>query len=71
MEQIIVNGIYKHYKGNLYQVIALGKDSETLHDVVIYKSIDDGKVWVRPVSMWFEQINKSTVRFTYLDGCLI
>ena len=46
-------GIYRHYKGNQYEVIGLAKHSETLEDMVIYKALyGDGGTWVRPLSMW-------------------
>lgn len=50
-----VSGKYKHYKGNVYEVIAIGKDSETFEDVVIYKG-DDGKIWSRPKHMWNDYV---------------
>ena len=30
-------GKYKHYKGNTYQVIALGRHSDTLEEYVVYQ----------------------------------
>jgi hypothetical protein len=41
------NFIYRHYKGGIYKVIANALDSEKLVPLVIYKSLDDGKVWAR------------------------
>jgi len=32
-------GIYRHYKGNEYEVIGLAKHSKTLEDMVIYKAL--------------------------------
>ena len=43
----LVLGKYRHYKGAIYEVIALGKLEATLEDVVIYQGAD-GIVWVRP-----------------------
>ena len=62
-------GYYKHFKGNLYEVIGLGKHSETLEELVIYKSLKDNSIWVRPLSMWNETIerdNKIYKRFEYI-----
>ena len=58
-----IGGIYKHYKGNLYEVLAIAKHSETLEDMVVYKALyGEGLVWVRPLSMFEEEIIKDNVR---------
>ena len=66
----IKKGIYRHFKGNYYEVIAQGKDSETMQDVVIYKALyGDGEFWVRPLKMWNETVEHegSTVkRFEFI-----
>ena len=65
MQEITVGKIYKHYKGNLYKIIALAKHSETLEEVVVYQSVKTNDIWVRPMSMWNEKIDTSgTLRFT-------
>ena len=65
MQKIIVGRTYKHYKGNLYKIIALAKHSETLEDMIIYQSIKDGAVWARPMNMWNDEVDdKKTLRFT-------
>ena len=64
-QKIFVGGVYKHYKGNLYKIIALGKDSETCEDVIVYQSKTTGDVWVRPRSMWNNVVDTNgTLRFT-------
>jgi len=46
-------GIYRHYKGNKYEVIGFAKHSETLEEMVIYKALyGESGTWVRPLSMW-------------------
>jgi hypothetical protein len=32
-------GRYQHYKGDLYEVLGMGRDRETLAEVVIYKGL--------------------------------
>ncbi len=57
-------GIYKHFKGNLYEVVAVAKHSETLEDMVVYKALyGDGDVWVRPLNMWDEVIERDGETF--------
>ncbi len=52
-------GIYKHYKGNFYELIAIAKHSETLEKMVVYKALyGEGEIWVRPLSMWIELVEK-------------
>ena len=60
-------GIYKHYKGNMYELLYVATHSETLEKMVVYKALyGDGEVWVRPAHMWNETIEtdgKAVPRF--------
>lgn len=52
-------GSYKHYKGNLYEVIGVARHSETLEELVVYKATyqNDGEnLWVRPLAMFKETV---------------
>ncbi|MBR1775885.1 DUF1653 domain-containing protein [bacterium] len=65
MQEIKIGKIYRHYKGNLYKVIDFAKHSETVEDMIVYKSLKTGDTWVRPAYMWNEIVdNKGTLRFT-------
>lgn len=65
MSEITIGKTYKHYKGNIYKVIALAKHSETLEDMVVYQSVKTNEIWVRPKRMWSEIVDdKGTLRFT-------
>ncbi len=58
MEEIKL-GKYRHFKGNEYEVIAIGKHSETGEDMVIYRALyGNGEIWVRPASMWNETVER-------------
>ena len=63
-------GKYRHFKGKEYEVLGIAKHSETLEELVVYKALyDDGGIWVRPVSMWNERVErdgKTYARFTYI-----
>ena len=65
-------GRYRHFKGNEYEVIALATHSETGERMVVYRALyGDGGVWVRPESMWNENVErdgKLQKRFTYIGG---
>ena len=57
-------GKYRHYKGGEYEVIGVANHSETLERMVIYRALyGDGELWVRPLSMWTEQV--------LVDGVLV
>lgn len=64
-------GKYRHFKGNEYEVLFVGKHSETLEELVVYRALyGEKQVWVRPASMWNETIErdgKTVLRFTYLE----
>ena len=65
MQEIKVGSTYRHYKGNVYKIIAFAQHSETCEDMIVYQSVAHGDVWVRPKSMWNEIVdNKNTLRFT-------
>ncbi len=51
-------GRYRHYKGKEYWVEGMATHSETLEDMVIYRALyGDGGTWVRPASMWNEEVH--------------
>lgn len=51
-------GIYRHYKGNLYEVISVALHSETLEPLVIYKPLYETNVpfWVRPYELFIDNV---------------
>ncbi len=53
----ITPGIYRHYKGNEYQVFGLAIHSETLEQLVMYRALyGDFGMWVRPLVMFSESV---------------
>jgi len=50
-------GRYRHYKGNLYEVIGTARHSETEEQLVVYRCLyGDRSLWVRPLAMFDEEI---------------
>jgi hypothetical protein len=50
-------GLYKHYKGNFYQVIGLARHSETEEELVVYRAEKTPEdIWVRPRKMFEEDV---------------
>ena len=59
--------IYRHYKGGEYEVLGVVRHSETNEALVLYRPLyNNSGSWVRPYSMFFEQVHHqgvSTPRF--------
>ena len=63
-------GRYRHFKGKEYEVLGVARHSETEEELVVYRALyGDLGLWVRPVSMWNETVERDgkTFRgFTYI-----
>ena len=70
MEEVKI-GKYRHFKGNEYEVLFLAKHSETCEPLVVYRALyGEREVWVRPLSMWNEKVEregKIYQRFTFIE----
>ena len=54
----LLPGSYRHYKGNDYKVMGVAKHSETGEDLVVYRPLyGESGLWVRPLSMFIEQVD--------------
>ncbi|MGA4492751.1 DUF1653 domain-containing protein [Vreelandella venusta] len=54
-----VPGIYRHYKGSLYEVLGTAQHSETEEVLVVYRALyGDYGLWVRPLTMFTESVNQ-------------
>ena len=62
-------GIYRHYKGNLYQVLDVARHSETEEWFVVYRPLyGERGLWIRPLAMFTERVQwsgESVERFRY------
>ena len=69
--EIVIGGHYKHFKGGDYVVLNVAYDHETMEKQVVYMQIyDKPKVWVRPLSMFLEDVNDHgniKPRFAFID----
>ncbi len=66
----LLPGLYCHYKGNDYQVLGVAGHTETGEDLVVYRALyGERGLWVRPLSMFIEQVNVDGVhvaRFAFV-----
>ena len=68
-------GKYRHYKGKLYEVIDVARHSETLEEMVVYRTLytnekGEQTTWVRPLTMFQEQVlvdGQSVFRFEFQE----
>lgn len=50
-------GLYRHYKGMLYEVVGTVRHSESLEPMTLYRALyGDKGLWVRPAAMFNEQV---------------
>jgi hypothetical protein len=71
MKNELALGKYKHYKGGIYDVIGVANHSEILEKMVIYKHLDTGELWVRPLGMFIETVemgDEKMPRFKKVNG---
>ena len=65
-------GRYRHFKGNEYEVLGVAKHTETMEPMVVYRALyGEGGLWVRPLSMWMETVERdgySGPRFVYIEA---
>ena len=65
-------GLYRHYKGNLYEVIGVASHSETEESLVVYRALYGARgMWVRPFEMFVSEVQlagKSVRRFAPVDS---
>lgn len=55
--EIPAKGVYRHFKGNEYELLGFVRHSETQEEMVLYRALyGDGGVWVRPLPMWSERV---------------
>ena len=56
-------GLYRHYKGNLYEVLDTARHSETLEPMTLYRALyGDKGLWVRPAAMFAEDVAIDGIR---------
>lgn len=63
MNQLEINGIYRHYKGDKYIVLDVATHSETGEELVLYRALyGDHKLYARPKDMFLSEIEPEKLR---------
>jgi len=70
--ELVINGVYRHYKGKNYKVLTIANNSENkAENLVIYEALyDEHRVWARPLKMFLEEVEvdgQLKSRFEYLS----
>ncbi len=73
--QVKVNSLYKHFKGHIYKVITIAKDSEDESLKVVYQNVDNNETWIRDYNEFISLVDKTKYpdvlqkyRFEEIDG---
>ena len=49
----------QHFKGGFYKIVTIGTNTETEEKMVVYQSLKDKRVWIRPYDMFISHIDLS------------
>ena len=64
-------GKYRHYKGNMYEVLGVATHSEDESKLVVYRTLyGNYDLWVRPLEMFTESVEvdgQSILRFAFVE----
>ncbi len=78
MDREIIEGVYKHFKGNNYLVLYVAKHTETMEDMVVYCELgQQNRVWIRPLKMFMSEVDhkkypleKQKYRFEFVGNTI-
>jgi hypothetical protein len=67
-ERVPEPGRYRHFKGGEYELLSVGKHTETGELLVVYRSLDrPSRIWVRPLEMFVEPVERSDGTFARFE----
>ena len=48
----------QHFKGGFYKIVTIGTNTETEEKMVVYQSLKDQRVWIRPYDMFISKVDR-------------
>jgi hypothetical protein len=67
LRNVVPGKIYQHYKGGLYEVLHLAKNTDNDETMVIYRSTLYGTYYARPLIDWNTPVNSNPRFWPYTD----
>lgn len=64
----VIGGRYRHYKGGLYKVVKMATHTETNEPMVVYRSLNFGSWYCRPLTNWNEPNMDNEPRFELITS---
>jgi hypothetical protein len=65
-------GLYRHYKGNNYELLHVARHTETEELLAVYRPLyGDRDIWVRPLAMFMESVEvagEKVPRFHFIES---
>ena len=61
----------QHFKGGFYKIVAIGTNTETEEKMVVYQSLKDQRVWIRPYDMFISKVDREKYPNAYQPYILI
>ncbi len=56
--KLVIHGIYRHFKGHIYEVLLVGKDADTLKEKVVYQNVfKKEEIWIRDLEEFLSEVD--------------